>query len=303
MTKRLRLVVTGSRGQVVRALLERGPQAGVEIVALGRPRLDLLKPSSILPALKAMRPDVVVNAAAFTAVDLAETHSKEARAVNTDGAGEVARATVQLEAPVIQLSTDYVFDGALDRPYREDDATGPISEYGRSKLAGERAVAAATSNHAILRTAWIYSPFGRNFVRTMLDLAATREEIAVVADQLGAPTSAHDLADGVIKVALTLKSNDTPNLRGVFHLTAQGEATWAEFADAIFALSRERGGPFARVTPIPTSAYPALARRPANARLDTARIAREHGVTLPHWRQALAICMSRLVPSDFRKGS
>ncbi len=158
-------------------------------------------------------------------------------------------------------------------------------------------------NHAILRTAWVYSPFGKNFVRTMLNLAATREEITVVADQYGAPTSAHDIADGVIKVASNLKASAAPNLRGVFHMIAQGEATWAEFAEAIFALSREAGGPFARVKPIPTSDYPTPARRPANSRLDTAKIAREHGVTLPHWHDALAVCMARLVPGEFRKAS
>jgi dTDP-4-dehydrorhamnose reductase len=299
----LRLVVTGSQGQVARALQERGPHSNVEIVALGRPDLDLLRPEAIFAALGAARPDVVVSAAAYTAVDLAETQPAEAQAINAVGAGEVARAAARLRAPIVHLSTDYVFDGTLDRPYREDDPTGPIGEYGRSKLSGEQAVASANPDHAILRTAWVYSPFGKNFVRTMLNLASTREEIAVVADQHGAPTSAHDIADGVIRVAANLKTDLTPGLRGVFHMTAQGEATWAEFAEAIFAISRQAGGPFARVKPIPTSAYPTPARRPANSRLDTAKIAREHGVSLPHWRAALAVCMTRLVPGEFRKAS
>ena len=303
MTRPLRLVVTGSRGQVVRALVERGPHQNVEIVALGRPRLDLLKPGSILVALEAARPDVVVSAAAYTAVDLAESHSAEADAINAVGAGAVARAAAKLGAPVVHLSTDYVFDGLLDRPYREDDPTGPVGEYGRSKLAGERAVAAANSDHAILRTAWVFSPFGQNFVRTMLQLATTREEIAVVADQHGAPTSAHDIADGVMRVARNLKADAAPRLRGIFHLTAQGEASRAEFAEAIFTLSRQAGGPFARVTAIPSSAYPTPARRPPNSRLDNSRIAREHGIVLPHWREALAVCMARLVPGEFRKAS
>ncbi len=303
MVKGLRLVVTGSQGQVVRALQERAAYGGVEIVALGRPQLDLLKPASIVSALEAARPDVVVSAAAYTAVDLAESHAAEAHVINATGAGEVARAGATLGAPVLHLSTDYVFDGALNRPYREDDPTGPIGEYGRSKLAGEQAVAAANPNHAILRTGWVYSPFGENFVRTMLKLAATREEITVVTDQHGAPTSAHDIADGVIKVARNLVANPAPGLRGVFHMVAQGEATRAEFAEAIFALSRDAGGPFARVRPILTSAYPTPARRPANSRLDTAKITREHGVALPHWREALAVCMARLVPGEFRKAS
>jgi dTDP-4-dehydrorhamnose reductase len=300
---RLRLVVTGSQGQVVRALTERGPVMDVDVVALGRPGLDLLQPAKIFGALEAAKPDVVVSAAAYTAVDLAESNAAEAQAVNGVGAGEVARAAARLGAPVVHLSTDYVFNGALDRAYREDDPTGPIGEYGRGKLAGELAVAAANPDHAILRTAWVYSPFGKNFVRTMLNLAATREEISVVADQHGSPTSAHDIADGVIKAARNLKADAAPGMRGVFHMTARGEATWAEFAEAIFAWSRDAGGPFARVRPIPTSAYPTPARRPANSRLDNAKLAREHGVSLPHWREALAVCMARLVPGEFRKAS
>jgi dTDP-4-dehydrorhamnose reductase len=300
---RLRLVVTGSQGQVVRALAERGPPMDVDLITLGRPQFDLLQPANIFAALETARPDVVVSAAAYTAVDLAESNATEAHAINATGAGEVARAAASLGVPVVHLSTDYVFDGALGRPYREDDPTGPIGEYGRGKLAGEQAVAAANPDHAILRTAWVYSPFGKNFVRTMLNLAATREEINVVADQHGSPTSAHDIADGVIRVARNLKETTAPGLRGVFHMTAQGEATWAGFAEAIFALSRTAGGPFARVKPIPTSAYPTPARRPANSLLDNAKLAREHGVSLPHWRDALASCMARLVPGEFRKAS
>ncbi len=303
MTRPLRLAVTGSQGQVARALVERGPQANVEIIALGRPKLDLLEPAGIFAALESARPDVVVSAAAYTAVDLAESHSAEADAINAVGAGAVAKAAAKLGAPVVHLSTDYVFDGLLARPYHEDDLTGPVGAYGRSKLAGERAVAVGSPDHAILRTAWIFSPFGKNFVRTMLQLAATREEISVVADQQGVPTSAHDIAAGVIRVARNLKADLAPRLRGIFHLTAQGDATWAEFAEAIFVLSRQAGGPFARVKPVPTSAYPTLARRPPNSRLDNSKIAREHGVVLPHWHEALAVCMARLVPGEFKKAS
>jgi dTDP-4-dehydrorhamnose reductase len=303
VTASLRLVVTGTQGQVVRALVEHAPVAGVEVVTVGRPSLDLLQPAGILPALRAARPAVIVNAAAYTAVDLAESHAAEAQAINATAAGEVARAAATLGVPVVHVSTDYVFDGSLDRPYREDDPTSPIGEYGRSKLLGEHAVAAATQDHAILRTAWVYSPFGKNFVRTMLTLAASREEINVVADQHGSPTSAHDIADGVIKVARNLKVDKSAGLRGVFHMTAQGETVWAEFAEAIFALSGAAGGPSARVKRIPTSDYPTPARRPANSRLDNTRIARLHGVVLPHWRDGLKQCIARLVPVEFRKAS
>ncbi len=303
MTRPLRLAVTGSQGQLARALVERGPQADVEIITLGRPKLDLLEPAGILAALEAARPDVVVSAAAYTAVDLAESHADEADAINMVGAGAVACAAAKIGAPVVHLSTDYVFDGLLARPYREDDPTGPVGAYGRSKLAGERAVAGGNPDHVILRTAWVFSPFGKNFVRTMLRLATTHEEIAVVADQRGAPTSAHDIADGVIKVARNLKADLAPRLRGIFHLSAQGDASWAELAEAIFVLSRKAGGPIAHVKPVPTSAYPTPARRPPNSRLDNSKIAREHGVVLPHWCEALAVCMARLVPSEFRKAS
>jgi dTDP-4-dehydrorhamnose reductase len=303
LTKPLRLAVTGSQGQVARALTERGSLANVEVVVLGRPQFDLLKPASIRSALELARPDIVVSAAAYTAVDLAEANGDEAFAINADGAGEVARVAAKLGAPIVHLSTDYVFDGRLDRPYREDDLTGPIGAYGRSKLAGEQAVAAASADHAILRTAWVYSPFGQNFVRTMLNLAATRAEITVVADQHGAPTSAHDIADGVIKVATDLKAGASQAACGIFHMTAKGRTTWAEFAEAIFALSRDACGPFARVVPIPTSAYPTAARRPTNSLLDTSKIAREYHISLPHWREALPLCISRLVPAVFRQAT
>ena len=185
----MRIAVTGSKGQVATSLLERaGPK--LEVVALGRPAFDLTDRAAVLAGLEAARPDVIVNAAAYTAVDKAEAEEAEALRVNGEGAGHVAEAAERLGVPLLHLSTDYVFDGALDRPYREDDPTGPTGAYGRSKLAGEKAVAAACENSVILRTAWVYSPFGANFVRTMLRLNETRDEVGVVADQRGNPTSA-----------------------------------------------------------------------------------------------------------------
>ena len=186
----MRIAVTGANGQVATSLLERaGPK--LEVVALGRPAFDLASRAAVLAGLEAARPDVIVNAAAYTAVDKAEAEEAEALRVNGEGAGHVAEAAERLGVPLLHLSTDYVFDGALDRPYREDDPTGPTGAYGRSKLAGEKAVAAACGNSVILRTAWVYSPFGANFVRTMLRLNETRDEVGVVADQRGNPTSAH----------------------------------------------------------------------------------------------------------------
>jgi dTDP-4-dehydrorhamnose reductase len=294
----LRIAVTGWTGQVVCAMLERVP-VGVEVIALRRPDLDLAVPRTVAPALRAARPDVIVNAAAYTAVDQAESEAELAMRVNGQAAGEAARAAAALGIPVIQLSTDYVFNGALDRPYREDDATGPISAYGASKLAGEQAVAAATANHAILRTAWIYSPFGKNFVKTMLRLGETRDEISVVADQAGCPTSALDIADAVFAVARNLIEDPRdPALRGVFHMAAQGEAVWADVAEAIFAERQALGGAPVVVKRIATSAYPTPAQRPANSRLDSSRLAEIHGVRLPPWQGALAACVRRLLTSE-----
>ncbi len=201
----MRIAVTGATGQVATSLVERaGP--GVEIVALGRPAFDLTDRAAVLAGLEAARPDVIVNAAAYTAVDKAEAEDALALRVNGEGAGHVAEAAARLGVPLLHLSTDYVFDGALDRPYREDDPTGPTGAYGRSKLAGEKEVAAACENSVILRTAWVYSPFGVNFVRTMLRLGESREEVGVVADQRGNPTSALDIADGLITIAARVKA-------------------------------------------------------------------------------------------------
>ncbi len=291
----MRVAVTGQNGQVALAMLERAPQ-GVSVMTLGRPGLDLEQLASIAPALAASRPDVIVNAAAFTAVDLAESQEETALLVNGAAAGEVARAAAALGVPVIQISTDYVFDGRLGRPYREDDPVGPLSAYGRSKLAGERAVAAATGNHAILRTAWVYSPFGKNFVKTMLRLSESRDEVAVVADQAGSPTSALDIADGIFAVARQLlRHPGDERLRGIFHMAARGEAVWADVAEAIFARRKAQGGAPVRVRRITTAEYPTPARRPANSRLDCAKLETFHHVRLPQWQDALSLCVSRLL--------
>jgi dTDP-4-dehydrorhamnose reductase len=292
----MRIVVTGREGQVARSLRERGAAAGVEILPLARPEIDLARPHSIQAPLSALRPDAVVNAAAYTAVDRAESEREQAFAINATGAGAVAAAAAALGVPVIHLSTDYVFDGALDRPYVESDMPNPMTAYGQSKLDGERMVAAAQPDHAILRTAWVYSPFGKNFVRTMLALAAQRAEISIVGDQHGSPTGALDIADAILAVARRMiERPGTVELRGVFHLAGDGEASWAELAEAIFDESRAVGGPSARVIPIPSSAYPTPARRPANSRLNGDRMQAVFGVRLPPWRPSLSACVRRLV--------
>ncbi len=292
----MRIVVTGRTGQVATALQELGPAHGITVIPLGRPDFDLSIPDSVARALDAARPDVVIGAAAYTAVDQAESEPEAAFAVNAQGAAAVARAAFRLGVPIVHLSTDYVFDGQLDRPYREDDAVAPKSIYGRSKLKGEREVAAIQSDHAILRTAWVFSPFGKNFVRTMLGLATTRDRVRVVDDQQGSPTSAHSIAEGVFKVSQNLLSNPgSTGLRGVFHMTNDRYCTWAELADYIFAASNSMGGPYAAVDRIPTSAYPTPAKRPSNSRLDTLRLKEVHGVSLGPWQDAVYACVSRLL--------
>jgi dTDP-4-dehydrorhamnose reductase len=293
----MRILVTGATGQVAASLVERAPP-GVDVVALGRPGLDLADPASIRDAFESETADVVVNAAAYTAVDKAEAEEALATRINGEGAGLVAQAARALGAPIIQVSTDYVFDGSLDRPYVEDDPVGPIGAYGRSKLAGEEAVADANPRCVILRTAWVYSPFGTNFVKTMLRLGETRDEVRVVADQRGQPTSALDIADAVFMIAHRMLLEPGPEKYGVFHLTGGGEATWAEFAQAIFAQARALGRPTPRVTPIATAEFPTPARRPANSRLDGARLKRDYGIALPDWRDSLNPVVERLLAAQ-----
>jgi dTDP-4-dehydrorhamnose reductase len=205
-----------------------------------------------------------------------------------------ARASA-LGIPMIQLSTDYVFDGTKPDPYVEGDAISPLNAYGRSKANGEQAVAAAHPRHVILRTSWVYSPFNRNFVRTMLELARKQSEVRVVMDQIGNPTAAADIAGGILTVARNLVEGRGEERYGTFHMTADGTASWADFATAVFAASAERRGPVARVVPITSAEYSTPSRRPANSRLDCAKIARVHGVSLPHWRSSLGPCVGRIL--------
>ncbi len=290
----MRIVVTGVNGQIATSLIERG-RGRADIIALGRPRLDLANRESVLRAIEAAPCDIIVNAAAYTAVDKAEQEPNEAMRINADGAAHVAEAAARGGVPLLHLSTDYVFNGVGERPYRETDPTGPTSAYGRSKLAGESRVVVAQPNCAILRTAWVYSPFGANFVRTMLRLGETREEIGVVADQHGNPTYALDIADALLAIAARLAEDASPDLRGVFHMTGQGEATWADVAEATFAAAERHGCKPARVRRIGTLDYPTPAKRPANSRLDNDKLSRTYGVVLPEWRRSLSDCVDRLL--------
>ncbi|WP_174300756.1 dTDP-4-dehydrorhamnose reductase [Caulobacter sp. S45] len=288
----MRLVVTGRDGQVATALALAGGRREIEVVRLGRPELDLERLETLAPALQATRPDVLVSAAAYTAVDQAESEPERAHQVNALAPARLAEVAAELGAPILHLSTDYVFDGRKPSPYVEADATGPVTVYGVSKLAGEIAVAHANFRHVILRTAWVYAPHGKNFVRTMLRLAETRDEVGVVGDQLGCPTSADDIAEGVLKIAAALHAGQGEP--GLYHMAGTGEASWAEFAAAIFEGSQRRGGPFARVRVIATADYPKPAARPANSRLDCGRVQATFGVALPTWWDGLGRCLDSL---------
>ena len=254
---------------------------------------------------------MVVNPAAYTAVDKAEDDPLLAEAINAVGAEAVAKAAAKAGAPIVHFSTDYVFDGSKSSPYVETDATGPICVYGRTKLAGERRVASANPRHIILRTAWVCSPFGNNFVKTMLRLSRERPELRVVDDQYGNPTFAADLAEVVRQLVPRVVDPSAPAENfGIFHAVNPGETTWCRFARAIVEGAARRGAPRVPVQPIKTEDYPTKARRPAYSMLSTEKLDAVHGIRLRHWEAALADCLDQLVgsanyatPGGIRQGS
>ena len=288
------VVVFGAGGQVGRALSEAKPPPGLRITGYARRQADITEPESVARALAAAAPvAAVVNAAAYTDVDGAESHRDEAFAVNADGAGSVARACAAAAVPLVHLSTDYVFDGSKATAYGEDDPPRPLGVYGRSKLAGEEAVG-AWEKAVILRTAWVYAPFGHNFVRTMLRLAGERDSLGVVDDQQGSPTSARDIAAAVLAITAALAAGKGGDL-GLFHFCGGGGTTWYGFAEAIFALAEARGlAPRPELRPIATPDYPTPAARPANSRLACSRLAETHGIVAPPWRDSLARCLDEI---------
>lgn len=301
----IRALVTGSRGQVGVDLV-RMLEGRAEVLAHDRASLDLADEGSIRNAVRDARPQLILNAGAYTNVDRAETESELALAVNGRAPGILAEEAKRAGAVLVHFSTDYVFDGTKPTAYLESDATGPINAYGRTKLEGELAVARSGCDHVILRTSWVYAPHGRNFLLTMLRLAATQPEIRVVDDQHGAPTSSRQLADTVASILLgqdrerPIEEADLARGRaasGLYHATAGGECTWFEFAQAIFdERARRAGQAFTapRVVAIPTAQYRTPAKRPANSRLSNEKLAAAFGVRLTGWREALREAMSAL---------
>jgi dTDP-4-dehydrorhamnose reductase len=292
------LLVVGARGQVGYELVRELAPLGT-VVAFTRAECDLADPGAAAAAVRGAAPDVVVNAAAYTAVDRAEQEPGAARLANADAPGAMAAAAAECGAPFVHYSTDYVFDGAKDGPYAEADATNPLGVYGRTKLDGERAVAAANPAHLVFRTSWVYGARGQNFARTMLRLARERDELRVVADQVGAPTWARAIAAATGQVVgAALRSGDgarawTAEHAGVYHLTAAGETSWHGFAEAVLAADPARDEQRARrVVPIATTDFPTPARRPVNSRLDCGRAAERLGVRIPDWRAQLALALA-----------
>ncbi|HTZ35100.1 MAG TPA: dTDP-4-dehydrorhamnose reductase, partial [Stellaceae bacterium] len=261
---------------------------------LDRAQHDLARPQEVRARIRALHPQIVVNAAAYTAVDAAEGDRDAAFAVNADGPAALAEACREIDAALVHFSTDYVFDGRGARPYREDDPIDPLSVYGASKAAGEAAIRERLARHVIIRTEWVYSPFGRNFVRTMLRLGGERERLTIVDDQHGSPTAAADIAAAAIAVCTALADGRDAGF-GTFHFCAAGTTSWYRFAREIFAGAAARGLPTPRfVEPIASADYPTPATRPANSALDCGKIGRVYGIVPRPWQAALAECLDAL---------
>lgn len=290
----MKVFVAGSAGQLARALVDCTTR-DVQVLALGRPELDLERREGA-GRITAFAPDVIINAAAYTAVDTAEADSTRAFAVNRDGAAWLAGIAAQRDIPFLHVSTDYVFDGTKGAAYTEDDTPNPQTAYGRTKRAGEEAVLTTCPAALIFRTAWVYSRYGQNFLNTMLRLADERDVLRVVDDQAGNPTSAHDLAAALLDIASQVAQRaDHP--RGVYHLAADGETTWFMFAQEIMRLAAGLGRRAVPVAPIASADYPTAAKRPANSRLDCQKLHRDFGLRLPHWRDSLAATMQAMSPA------
>lgn len=285
-----RILVVGENGQVCQ-YLKKALDADYQVILTTRQSLDLADVESIESSLEALDFDLIVNPAAYTAVDNAEKEQDLAYAINAEAPARIAKYCADNQIPLIHFSTDYVFDGDAKTPYLEDSQTNPQGVYGASKLAGEQAVVQSGAQALVLRTAWVYSNVGKNFYKTMLNLAASRDELGVVSDQVGSPTFAGSIAQGVKELLdLIVKNGGVPNQhRGVYHLTCGGQTSWHGFAEKLL---RDNGFSKIAVNPIPSSAYPTPAKRPAYSVLSNDKLAEVFGVTLPHWQDALADCIA-----------
>lgn len=286
----MKILLLGQHGQVSREL-QWLLESRHELIVLGREQLDLADIDNLREAVRRLQPELIINAAAHTAVDAAESEPEAAFAINAVAPGVLAEEAAALDAPLIHYSTDYVFDGSKASAYIEEDAPNPLSVYGRSKLAGEQAIATVGGKHLILRTSWVYSLHGRNFLLTMQRLLQEREQLSVVADQVGAPTWAGSIAAATVQLIERWQQRQTAAW-GVYHFTARGETAWFGFAEAIAAQLLAQGRAVAALKPIATTEYPTPAKRPLNSRLDCTRLERDWGVRLPDWQAGLLECLN-----------
>ncbi len=302
----VRLCILGRNGQLARAMLEKASALGWQVEARGRQEIDLLDPGSLRQLLREMQPHVVLNTAAYTAVDKAEEEPDAAFALNCDAVANIARVCAELAVPLVHISTDYVFDGHKAGPYVEEDEPAPLNVYGRSKLAGEQKVRELLEQHMIVRTSWLFSPWGHNFVRTMLHLAQAHNELRVVADQHGNPTYVPHLADALLIMMqhiLQAAPERQAHMWGTFHLAGSGAATWHELARAVILEAAPFTGRKPIVNPISTAEYPAPAQRPANSTLDCGSFLNAFGLALPPWQEGVRACVYRLCTHEVGKGS
>jgi len=299
---RPRILQFGTIGQLGLELIRAAESNGVDLELVTLEEADFTRPDDVVRAVERAKDiDVVVNAAAYTAVDKAESEEALAKTINADTVGSLAKACAARGLPLVHVSTDYVFDGTKTVPYVESDRTNPLSAYGRTKLAGEQAIRDVLKAHVIIRTSWVYSVYGANFVKTMLRLGAERDVLNVVDDQTGAPTSAADLAQAILTVAKRLHLGANEDHYGVFHYTGGGVTTWRRFAEAIFEQSADWAGIKARVVPIATADYPTPAARPKNSCLDCGKIGRSYGIATVPWQSALKSVLEELKPQGAKR--
>lgn len=296
------LLVIGRTGQLARSLQIAARRTSMPLIAIGRPEIDVRRTATVGQALDQHGPSIVVNAAAYTAVDKAERAPEEAKQLNADGAGDLARACWQRRIPLIHISTDYVFDGLKEAPYSEDDRCNPINVYGQTKLEGERQVAEHHPQHVILRTSWVHSPFGGNFVGAILKASKNGLPLRVIDDQVGSPTYALDLAETILNLALHVGQGDRRTFPwGVYHVCNAGETSWYGLARAIIDKAiPEEDRPW--IEPISTAAYGAAAARPANSRLNCGKLSSSFGLALRDWRLGLEDCVGRIAGSPVEPG-
>ncbi len=289
------IVVIGASGQVARSLNALNRSSNFNIACYGRQMFDLSGPHNFAARLKDLKPEAVINAAAYTAVDAAENDIEAAYHLNERGPSLLAQSCSDIDIPFLHISTDYVFDGSKSGEYKEGDQTGPTGVYGASKRAGEVAVLSANPQAMVFRTAWVYSPYGKNFLKTMLALADSRDELSIVADQFGNPTYAPDIADSLLSVLSYIAMHGwDKNFAGIFHMVAVGRTSWHGFADYIFDESTQYGANRPKLNAITTSDYPTPAKRPENSALDCTKLKDTFKITLPNWQTSTQKCLKAL---------